>query len=309
MVDKSRQNKSRTGLGPGSLLRQSRTDLKLTVEQVARKLNLSAKHINALEEDDYEKLSGPTYIRGYLRSYSHLLGLSPQGVLESFNELPAASRPVNLDAPALARQISSNDHAIKWASVVVIGIVIGLTILWWRGLEEAPTRSQVAANRPSVNTPKTTPDVAPSDVPPVVPLVPEAADVAADIPATEPESRALTTPEKPPRSDRMSAKAAPEEKNIGIPAGDRSAPPSRLVLYVLEESWADIRDGRQNKMLYEIIPAGRVITLEGVAPFHVFLGNVAGVKIEFNGRQYDPQRHKRGQVARFTLGDAPTVSP
>lgn len=77
------------------------------------------------------------------------------------------------------------------------------------------------------------------------------------------------------------------------------------MLYVHDDSWADVRDARQQRLIYETIAAGRVVTLEGVAPLQVFLGNVDGVRVEFQGRPYDAARHKRGQIARFTLGAAP----
>jgi cytoskeleton protein RodZ len=79
------------------------------------------------------------------------------------------------------------------------------------------------------------------------------------------------------------------------------------VLVVDQESWIDIRDARQVKLLYETVPAGRTVALEGVAPVSVFLGNAAGVRLEYNGRSFDVVRHKRGMVARFTLGE--TAAP
>ena len=70
------------------------------------------------------------------------------------------------------------------------------------------------------------------------------------------------------------------------------------------ESWADVRDGHGNRLLYETISAGRTVAIEGVTPISVFLGNVNGVHVQFNGQPYDVSRHKRGEVARFTLGEA-----
>jgi cytoskeleton protein RodZ len=75
------------------------------------------------------------------------------------------------------------------------------------------------------------------------------------------------------------------------------------VLTADQDSWADIRDARQMKLLYETVPAGRTVTLEGVAPLSVFLGNAAGVRLDYNGRAVDVARHKRGMMARFTLGE------
>ena len=92
---------------------------------------------------------------------------------------------------------------------------------------------------------------------------------------------------------------------VDIPPG---VPRSRMVLHAVQESWADIRDARDNRLLYENVPAGRRISIEGVAPFSVFLGNADGVRVEFNGHNYDVSRHKRGQVARFTLGEETAVN-
>jgi len=83
---------------------------------------------------------------------------------------------------------------------------------------------------------------------------------------------------------------------------------SRMVLRATQESWVDVRDARDNKLLYENVPAGRSIAIEGVAPFSVFLGNAEGVRVEFNGQNFDIGRYKRGQVARFTLGDEKAVN-
>jgi cytoskeleton protein RodZ len=80
-------------------------------------------------------------------------------------------------------------------------------------------------------------------------------------------------------------------------------PRMQLVLRAEQDSWADIRDARQVKLLYETVPAGRTVTLEGVAPVSIFLGNAAGVRLDYNGQAVDVGRHKRGMMARFTLGE------
>jgi cytoskeleton protein RodZ len=86
-------------------------------------------------------------------------------------------------------------------------------------------------------------------------------------------------------------------------------PRGRLVLRTLEDCWADVRDAAGNRLLYETIQAGRMVSVEGAAPLSVFLGNVDGVRVEFNGMPYDAARHRRGQVARFTLGEPETARP
>ena len=68
-----------------------------------------------------------------------------------------------------------------------------------------------------------------------------------------------------------------------------------------KESWIDVRDAKGNKLIYESVPAGREIPLEGLAPFSVFLGNANGVQVFFNGKAYDFSSSQHGLTARFKL--------
>jgi len=76
-----------------------------------------------------------------------------------------------------------------------------------------------------------------------------------------------------------------------------------------EDTWADIRDARQVKLLYETVPAGRTVTLEGIAPFSVFLGNASGARLEYNGKAVDVRPYQRGMIARFVLGEDSAGTP
>jgi len=43
------------------------------------------------------------------------------------------------------------------------------------------------------------------------------------------------------------------------------------------------------------------VTVEGVAPLNVFLGNAEAVTVDYNGSPIDITPFRRGQIARFTL--------
>ncbi len=346
--------------GPGRLLHQARQDLRLAPEDVAQILHLSPKQIIALEQDDYKNLPGPTYVRGYLRNYAQLLGLSPDKVLKSYNSLTIPSKPISLPKSAPPPQITSGDRLVKMATVAVVAVVLGLVFLWWRSNDEMPdvagTPPAVVSQEPVFESPnpsqaavpppvapphdmiaKENPPVAHTPAPATVKPAPQASagverarsEPASPVPAQKPPE--VKAP-PPPTQDKMTMSGmilnvAPAEPS-GKPAAD--APPAHadraivrtspqtdnvpaaarahLVLHATQESWADIRDAYDNKLLYENIPAGRSVTIEGVAPFSVFLGNADGVQVEFNGKNFDVSRYKRGQVARFTLGDKTAVN-
>jgi cytoskeleton protein RodZ len=305
------QSGNQVSVGPK--LRQAREGRGLSVNDAAQALRLSPRIVSALEEDAYERLPGPTYVRGYLRNYAQFLGLSPQPLVDAYNNSPQAAQRTDMTSPAPVRQITSSDILVRLGTVAVAVIVFGLAALWWSGHEAAnlnrfvPTRTapQPAASDASapeqpepsaaVKAPEQAPapptqepseSVKPAVTPAEAPEAPTAAPTAAAAPQAAPDAE-----------DTPAATSATD-----TPPPDANEPLARLVLYVHDDSWADVRDAQQRRLLYETIPAGRVVTVEGAAPLSVFLGNVEGVTVEFNGKVYDAMRYKRGQVARFTLG-------
>jgi cytoskeleton protein RodZ len=283
-------------VGPGAQLREARLGLKLQPENAAGMLRLSPKQILALENDDYSSLAGPTYVRGYLRGYAQLLGLSPEKIVEEYHRAAAAAAPPPVDLTRLVKpeQITSSDYRVKLVTLAGAALIIALSAIWWRGKDE-PARAGDPA--PAVYQTESGAVVAEQTAPP--------AEVTT---APKPVAPATTGSESvSPAMTSVAPAAVPATPTpVVVPA---PGPRARLVLRAEQESWADVRDGNQNKLLYENLAAGRVVSVEGPAPLSVFLGNVDGVALEFNGRPYDAARHKRGTIARFTLaGDVPVAA-
>ena len=61
----------------GDRLRQAREAKKLTVKNVAIDTNMAPTYIEALEDEDFDKFPGETYIVGFLKTYSEYLKLDP----------------------------------------------------------------------------------------------------------------------------------------------------------------------------------------------------------------------------------------
>lgn len=306
------QSGNQISLGPK--LRQAREGRGLSINDAAQALRLSPRIVSALEEDAYEHLPGPTYVRGYLRNYAQFLGLSPQPLVDAYNNSPQAAQRTDMTSPAPVRQITSSDILVRLGTVAVAVIVFGLAALWWSGHEAANLNRLVPARtapQPAGNDASAPEQLEPSAAvraPEQAPAPPPAQDKPSE--SLEPAAAPAEEPEAPtPTPTAAVSPAAPEVEDapVATTATDTSPPDSneplaRLVLYVHDDSWADVRDAQQRRLLYETIPAGRVVTVEGAAPLSVFLGNVEGVTVEFNGKVYDAMRYKRGQVARFTLG-------
>lgn len=297
------------GRGPGAQLAQARSDCHFTHEEVAAKLHLSTRQIQALELDDYSSLPGPTYVRGYLKSYALLLGLSSTPILEAHARLTAAPRTPDFSTIAPQREITSRHHQVRFVTYIMAIIVIGLAIAWWQGRDTRPPNPLLSqrASEPTLSDPQAAPSPTASE---------EQARALVETPAVTtvtgtgtaaiaPVAPIISAPTPPPPSS-VSPAIVSQAPVASPPAGVRI----RLVLNAQQDSWVDIRDARQVRLLYETVPAGRSVTLEGTPPVSIFLGNAAGVQLEYNGRPVDVSRHQRGMMARFTLGEeAATAAP
>ncbi len=76
----------------GKLLRETREDLRLSLQQASAALHIRAHYLHALEEGGLDELPGAAYTRGYLQSYAIFLHLDKEEILRRFdrmeNDLP-----------------------------------------------------------------------------------------------------------------------------------------------------------------------------------------------------------------------------
>jgi len=69
-------------LSPGERLKEKRTELGISLEEVSNALLISVSNLKALEDNRYEELPGLTYIIGYWRSYANILDVDISDEIE-----------------------------------------------------------------------------------------------------------------------------------------------------------------------------------------------------------------------------------
>ena len=277
--------------------RAAREQRQLSVEQVARELRLSPHQIVALEDDEYEKLPGATYVRGYLRSYARLLGLPEESILRSSRARAPGDVQTTAERLALPRQVSSSDRIVRWFTYLLVTGFVVLLILWWQG---RPRETVERLGREPVSAA----DRRPADGLPASP--------ASEGPAVDAEARRAEEVEKPKVEERPAGAQASEAAAPAVAGQDAMAndtPAELLTTFVLryrQDCWTDIRDARGRQLVYRTVVAGSELTISGVAPFQVFFGFAPGVDVFVNGKLHDIQPHiRRGVFARFELDPPP----
>ena len=74
--------------GCGERLRAAREAAGLSIEDVANSLRMPARVVRSLEAEDWSRLGAPVFVRGQVRSYSRLLGLTTAPMMDALDVGP-----------------------------------------------------------------------------------------------------------------------------------------------------------------------------------------------------------------------------
>src|SRR5690606_2815131 len=128
------ESRTDTALGLGERLRSARKARAMTLDQASQALRIEAPVLRSLEENRFEELGAPVFVRGHLKAYARLLGLSEDTVLAAYRAaVPDSERP-----PRVARERERPITAGPGAGSVVtlLLVVLGLIALFWLMREE-----------------------------------------------------------------------------------------------------------------------------------------------------------------------------
>ena len=68
----------------GEELRRERQRRGLTLEQVRDVLHIKVAYLHALEHDEFNRIPGNVYTKGFIKNYSDLLGLDSRRLVDDF---------------------------------------------------------------------------------------------------------------------------------------------------------------------------------------------------------------------------------
>jgi cytoskeleton protein RodZ len=121
----------------GNSLREARMRQGLEFPELEQATKIRGKYLRALEQEEFEQLPGPTYVKGFLRSYAEYLGLDGQLYVDEYNsrflvgEDEAPHRPRRSSAARRPehRRIESNVVLLALAG---IALVTALVFVAWK---------------------------------------------------------------------------------------------------------------------------------------------------------------------------------
>jgi cytoskeleton protein RodZ len=71
----------------GATLREARMRARIDVSEIEAQTKIRAKYLRALENEEWDLLPGPTFVRSFLRTYAQALGLDDKAIVDEYRRL------------------------------------------------------------------------------------------------------------------------------------------------------------------------------------------------------------------------------
>jgi cytoskeletal protein RodZ len=114
----------------GATLREARMRQRIDISEIESETKIRAKYLRALENEEWDLLPGPTYVKSFLRTYAEALGLDGKLLIEEYKlrherlsdvEMQPIRPPSTRDRQRRRRAGSGRGFALVAVVVLILG--------------------------------------------------------------------------------------------------------------------------------------------------------------------------------------------
>ena len=264
----------------GAMLRKARLAHGLDLADMAERIKVNPRYLEALESDDLSSLPGGFFYKSFVRQYAAALGVDNSRVEQVLSALPVTETefipPPREDASILKEIRPVAARALSAPGLLIfngIGPSIGVLILvmlacggfsaWWHRIQTTPLLS----SGPREVSRLLPPDPEPTPTP-----------AAAETPSPTPSATPTVTPTPTP-AETANLPASP------APAASAEPPAGgvRIVITAAQDSWVRIwTDGHE--AYSGMLKAQESKAFDGTESARLRTGNATGLTVTWNGK-------------------------
>ena len=179
----------------GAFIARVRESRKMTVEQLADAIKLSINYVKAIEAGDWRSFPVAAYVRGYLRSISHILNLNADQVLKAYNAESGAPIETDFEDVSAGKKLAPlKEGEIKKKSMAVPVVLVLLVLAFLVASHfldlESLALKQTNEQQPAEKLPVAVEDSMTQEIPDGAEAVPADSMAAADTAAKDSANQA-----------------------------------------------------------------------------------------------------------------------
>ena len=288
----------------GERLKREREKRKISLEEVALATKVGSRYLRAIEQEDFDKLPGGIFNKGFVRAYARHLGLNGNEVVADYEKAFRATHPEELtpvDADAEGRKIMEQRairvqqerpriERLPWGKAAVALLVFAFALAVWGSFAHF---ARPAQNQAAVGLDDPPPQASRTKISPKPSRKPEKPE------PVEPKSDPLVpAPKQPTASESLPDQALTDSNAAGT---------FRVAIHAREDSWIHINaDGKD--VLEDTLPAESQKSVFAANHLVIKAGNIGALDFWFNGQKL-PTQGSLDQVKTVTFDSAGLVAP
>jgi cytoskeleton protein RodZ len=282
----------------GSLLRTSREERHIDLDAVVKATKVRRHYLEALENEEWEKLPSQVFVKGFVRAYAEFLGLDTEKVVEDYQK----AAPRQRYQPHALQSIST--RSTMWRRIITISLLVLVligAIIYLRGngisiigqafryldTQSVTEQKEVTTEREDVKIPD---EEATEGV------------FAGQAEIEDEQGVEITTGTE--GESVQDFVVAPEEGAVTKEAGDEQLLSPRFVLTatVTAKTWLSIAVDREPVKEYLFQP-GETFRWTAEEGFDMVVGNAGGIEFSLNGSPIG-DLGPAGKVVRLKLPES-----
>lgn len=314
------------------LLVAAREQCELSQQDVADQLYLTVTFIRYIDDGLFHKITKHAFIKGYLRSYSRVVGLNSDEVVARYEEELESDHGVDIRDVTEERVGSAalTGPVLQTGLIGLGGIVVVVALVWaFSGNDEEVLPLEEVSEAPVVPDEASEMEIVSLPSAPVV-VGNEAAENLAggdEAVETEPEEVVGEPVRQAMRRDDESIREAIKAEEVNAEASDAFSESIKEVTvertsddaheYITVDSggfdqleftftgdcWVEIEDADGDSIYGDLNRDGDILTVYGTAPLKILLGRASAVTLRHNGTEIDLALHTTSdQTAKLTVG-------
>ena len=252
---------------PGELLKEARKKTRRRYKRLSSELGIPEKYLEALEENNFSIMAGPTYVKGYLRAYAKKLDLDPETVIIAFDrylkdERRLKNKAIKIEQKKETKQKFSYIYAFIF--LLIASIILLIVFI--------PEINNNSEKKEEISSYSGTKIKNSNDIPPVLNTKP-----------------ALSTELEQDTSQNISELNIQKEVIASETTDDVKDETNELAIETINtiemnfsgDCWIELMD-KNGIIEYRLAKAGSAMFFEGLGPFKLLIGNSKRVELFYN---------------------------
>jgi cytoskeleton protein RodZ len=298
----------------GEKLRRERELRAISLQEISTATKIGTRILTALEEDDFDKLPGGIFNKGFVRAYARYVGIDEEKAVADYleaakGELHDQEFQVVATQMEAARIRELQASGVNGSASSIKGAVVAIVLLaalaagyhWRRAIPVGIEKIKVAMKGHKTPTPTSTSSSQPTPAPALPVTAPAPQEPATLTPA---QPNAMSTPQNPVTVQTVPAqtvpeKTAPETTKPPVEASSGQADSGvmekpdriRLEIQANEKSWVAVTTDGGKTFQTTLDPSNDALqshSFKAQKRITMITGNPAGLTVTYNGKKLEP---------------------